>query len=164
MFSSTDFLTFWRFLATLDWRIRNLGAAVASQLVERNIQTASTIATMTDLLASMCPALQHAAARFRANMRVWPTIESIWTADYLTRVSPAVHFLLARPFALRRCRIHEIRVTIDHQIASSSAAAFHFQLNSARRALSFVTFFCTFVSANELLFAKTIASWNRIQT
>lgn len=103
-----------------------MGAAVASQLVERNIETASTIAAMADLLASMRPALQHPAARFRANMRVWPTVETIWTADHLTRVPPAAHFLLARPFALRGSRVHEIRVTVDHQIASPATAAFYF--------------------------------------
>jgi hypothetical protein len=124
--STADFFALWRFLATLDWRIRNLGAAVASQLVERNIETASTIAAMADLLASMRPALQHPAARFRANMRVWPTVETIWTADHLTRVPPAAHFLLARPFALRGSRVHEIRVTVDHQIASPATAAFYF--------------------------------------
>merc|ERR1712004_839716 len=37
VFSSADFLTFWRFLSTLNWWIRNLSAAVTCQLIERNI-------------------------------------------------------------------------------------------------------------------------------
>lgn len=88
-------------------------ATVASKLVKGDFQASPAVSSMTDLFATMSSALKHSPAGFCANMRVWSTVESIWTAQDLACVPSAAHFLLAWALTLGSFGIHEIIVAVD---------------------------------------------------